>query len=226
MRLNKYLSEAGICSRRVADKIISEGKVKVNNKVITTLGTKIDLKEDTVYCYNKLVELPDKLIYLALNKPRGYITTKSDPKKRKIVMDLIPREYKVYPIGRLDKESEGLIILTNDGELTQKLTHPKYGHEKEYRVKVNKKITTDYINSFKRGIKLEEGIAKADRIDTINDYEFNLVIHQGWKRQIRRMSDKLDNEVVSLKRIRISKLKLNKLKVGEYKEIKINEIIS
>ena len=85
MRLNKYLSEAGICSRRVADKIISEGKVKVNNKVITTLGTKIDLKEDTVYCYNKLVELPDKLIYLALNKPRGYITTKSDPKKRKIV---------------------------------------------------------------------------------------------------------------------------------------------
>ncbi len=225
MRLNKYLSEAGIASRRVADKLISEGKVKVNNKVVNVLGTKIDPGQDIVYCFNKQVKLPDKLIYIAINKPKGYLTTTSDPEKRLTVMSLVPYEYKVHPVGRLDLESEGLLILTNDGDLTQKLTHPKYGHEKEYKVKANKIINDNFVETLKKGIRLGEGLAQADKIEVINEKEFNIIIHQGWKRQIRRMVEKLNYQVISLQRVRINKLRLGKLKLGGYKVIKKNEII-
>jgi len=225
VRLQKYLADCGIASRRIAEKIILAGKVKVNNKIVKELGTKVEPGKDIVHCYNKEIKLPTKLVYLMLNKPRGYITTDRDPQNRKTVMDLLPQDLKVHAVGRLDKESAGLLILTNDGELNQKLTHPKHKHEKEYVVKVDKVIRDKVISLLKKGIRLEEGIAKADKIARISDVECRMVLHQGWKRQIRRMFEALDYKVINLERIRVGKLKLGRLLIGKYKFVEKKDIV-
>lgn len=229
IRLNKYLSESGICSRRQADELISSGKVSVNG-VSVPLGTKIDPDIDEIIYGGKKVKQEENLVYYALYKPKDVISTASDEMGRKTVTDLVPDSPKVVPVGRLDKNSEGLIVLTNDGALTQELTHPSFKHEKEYKVVVRSSKTGDRIKSIEKtfisGIKIDNKIMKADRIEIAEQrtsvYDIRITIHTGYNRQIRKMCAKMGLEVLKLKRIRIGKLKLEdlNLKPGEYKEIK------
>ena len=238
IRLNKYLSQNGLCSRRSADKLILAGKVRVNGVKVTELGLKVDEDKDIVELDGKSLKKEDKVVYYALNKPVGYITTVKDPKSRKKVIDLVPEYPKDYPVGRLDYDSEGLIILTNDGDFTYRMTHPKFEKEKEYEVKVktaNRKpqylvSNIEYLNLLKKGVKLKEGLARADNIRMLkeeNDYFiFSIVLHQGWNRQIRRMCATVGLDVLKLKRVRIGKLKIGNIKTGEYKKIDKKEIES
>jgi pseudouridine synthase len=235
VRLNKFLSEAGVATRRHADELILAGKVKVNNEIIKELGTKIDPDKDTVFVEDKLVKLQN-LVYYALYKPVGALSTAQDELGREAVVDLVPKEPPVYPVGRLDEMSEGLIILTNDGELTQELTHPSHEHEKEYEVKARAKnqelrITDKQIQEqFEQGLEIEGKKMKADFVrSTIHDSTFiiQIVLHTGYNRQIRRMCDKIGLEVARLKRTRIAKLKLAdlSLKPGQYKKITKDQIL-
>jgi 23S rRNA pseudouridine2605 synthase len=226
MRLQKIIAAAGIASRRGAEEIIKRGDVKVNGEVITEMGVQIDPQKDEVAVYDKIIQMPDEFIYLMLNKPIGYLTTANDPYKRKTVFDLLPKQYQsIFPVGRLDKDSEGLLLFTNDGDLSQKLTHPKFSHQKEYKVRVDKKIIRDFIAQLKQGIVLDEGIAKVDSIEKLGPKEFKLTLHQGWKRQIRRMIEKLDFEVEFLQRIRLADYYIENLEGKLYKIVKKDEII-
>jgi len=225
VRLQKFLADCGVDSRRVCEKLILAGKVRVGQLVIKKMGVKVDPRKDKIYCYNKLVQPPAKMVYIMLNKPKGYLTTVKDPQKRPTFMALLPKGLDIHPVGRLDKDSEGLLIFTNDGNLTQKLTHPKFNHEKEYLVKVDKLVSDKFINAFKNGVKLEEGIAKADNIFCVSAQEFKISIHQGWKRQIRRMAAALGYNIIFLRRVRIGKLNLDSLPVGRFKFIKREEIV-
>lgn len=235
IRLNKFLAESGISSRRKADELILAFKVMVNDKIVTDLGIKIDPEKDTVKFENKAL-LPSKLAYYALYKPKSIISTAKDEQGRKTVVDLVPKEPRVFPVGRLDEESEGLIILTNDGELTQKLTHPSFEHKKEYeviaKIKDNKSntintnnISKNIVQSFTKGIIIESKLMQADfaQVSIIHNtnYLIHLTLHTGYNRQIRKMCDKIGLEVISLKRVRTGKLRLDKLNLnpGEYKKI-------
>jgi pseudouridine synthase len=214
-RLQKILSRYGVASRRKAEELILNNKVKVNGK-ISKLGDKADIVKDKVFVNNKELKVKENFVYYILNKPKGYICSVEDRHSKKLITDLVSKEPKVWPVGRLDKDTTGLIILTNDGDLTNKLTHPSFKHEKEYVVEVNKPITPDFLQKMQKGIKLEEGNARADKIKKISDKRFNLILHQGWKRQIRRMCKELNYSVLELKRIRIGKIKLGVLKIGKY----------
>lgn len=217
--LQKAISKSGFCSRRNAEQIIKNKKVKING-TIAELGDKVDLKKDKIKINDKLIKIPSGRIYYIVNKPVGYICTTSDKFAKKKITDLVPKNPKVWPVGRLDKNSRGLVILTNDGELTHKLTHPSFKHEKEYLVQINKNINDNLLNRFKKGIKLKEGLARADRIKKINSIKLSIVLHQGWKRQIRRMIHKCGFKVVDLKRIRIGEIKLKNLKEGSWKRVR------
>lgn len=226
IRLNKYLADSGICSRRKADEQILSGNVKVNGKV-AALGQKIDSEKDKVNYLDKPIESrPDTIVY-ALNKPKGIISTASDEKGRKSVIDLVPSEPRVYPVGRLDKESEGLILLTNDGEFAQELSHPSKGCEKEYYVVVrslkpevrDKNISTQFLKGYKIDGKIMH--AKIEEISILRSSVFGLrlVLCTGYNRQIRKMCAKMGLEVTKLKRTRIGNLKLEDLNIapGEFK---------
>jgi 23S rRNA pseudouridine2605 synthase len=231
IRLNKFLSENGVCSRRSADTLIEGGHVKVNG-VVAKIGSKIDSQSDTILVNNKKVELRADKVYYVLNKPIGYVTTSSDPFGRKKVTDLVPKDPRVYPVGRLDYDTSGLLILTNDGDLTNKLTHPKFEKEKEYAIvaKATKKcpiinaqcpIGKSLSEAFLKGIRLKEGIAKADKIKMIEEkgdtIKFNITLHQGWNRQIRRMCEGFGLQVLSLKRIRLGGIVLGNIKEGKWR---------
>jgi len=226
MRLQKFLASAGIASRRGAEEIIKRGLVSVNGEVITEMGVQVNPEEDKVTAYDKKVVLPKKKIYLMVNKPAGYITTVSDPLGRKTVMDLLPQKYShLFPVGRLDKESEGLLLFTDDGDLAQQLTHPRYGHQKEYKVQLDNKISRELIAKLKHGVELDEGLAKVDSLVKVSQKELLLTLHQGWKRQIRRMIEAIDNDVVALQRIRIVNYTIESLGNEDFKEVDKNEII-
>lgn len=215
--LQKAIAESGLCSRRKAETLIFAGKVMVNG-VAAKLGQKVEMDKDKIEINGKRL-VAQSIVYYLLNKPRGYTATTSDRHAKKKIVDLVPKIPKVWPVGRLDKDSRGLIILTNDGELTDKLTHPRYGHEKEYEVEVDKDIDDNFLSKIRRGIRLEEGLARSDRTVKINSRKFLIVLHQGWKRQIRRMAAADGYKVVDLKRVRIGSVKLGDLKEGEYRKI-------
>jgi len=219
--LQQFLSQAGIASRRQATELIKSGQVKVNNQLAKP-GIKIDPLKDKIKINNKLIKPPTHKVYYLVNKPVGYTCTLKDKFAHKKVTDLVPPTPKVWPVGRLDKDSHGLIILTNDGELTNQLTHPKFKHPKEYIVTLDKKITQKLLAQLKQGVKLTEGLAKADQVRQLSDYRLALVIHQGWKRQIRRMLKGCGYQVVDLQRIRIDRWKLGNLKEGTYRLFKLN----
>lgn len=238
-RLNKYLADSGICSRRKADEQILKGSVKVNEKT-AELGDKIDPENDTVYFLgNPVVASRNQYIYYALNKPRGVISTSSDEKGRQSIVDFVPKNPRVYPVGRLDRFSEGLILLTNDGEFAQKMTHPKFEHEKEYQVKIrsskseilNKSEIQNVQNRFLNGLQIDGKLMKAIRAHieplSANSYILNVVLVTGHNRQIRKMCAKMNLDIFSLKRIRIGKLTLDELKLspGEYKIVSKSRII-
>ncbi len=240
-RLNKYLAECGICSRRKADEHILNGEVKING-IKALVGQKIDLEKDQVFFRGKKIKKIEGLVYYAVNKPRGIISSASDEKGRKNVTDLVPKIPRVYPVGRLDKESEGLIILTNDGELAQELSHPSNQHDKEYfvKVKMQKSKVKGEIQNYLRflehklisGIKIDGVLMKMKsvKIEPLNSkfYILNTVLVTGHNRQIRKMCAKIGLDVVSLKRTRINNLKLDDLNIdpGDYKQILKSEIIA
>lgn len=234
-RLQKFISQAGVASRRHAEKLITDGKVKVNGKVVTELGTKVDPDKDKIEvngpastgrgeAWNKIGL--QKLVYLALNKPKRYITTRDDPRKRRTVFELLPATLKniVWPVGRLDFDTEGLLIFTNDGELTQLLTHPSKEHEKEYEVTLDKELSAGRIEKIQGGMMIDGKKTAPAKIRT-NGTTVYITIHEGWNRQVRKMFGELGFSVRNLKRIRIGKLKLNDLQLGQYKIITKTDII-
>ncbi len=227
MRINKYIAQSGLCSRRKADEYIEAGRVKVNGETVTMLGFEIR-KKDKVTLDGKLLR-SDKLEYYKFYKPAGYITTKSDEKNRKTIYDILPDEYKrLNPVGRLDKDSSGLIIMTNDGNLAYELTHPSIKVAKTYIVKVDGKLSDDELKKLTEGIEIEKGkIAYCDWAiieETKNDTTFEIVLYQGLNRQIRKMFEFLGYSVLNLKRIRHANIELTGLKKGQIKPIKPRQI--
>jgi pseudouridine synthase len=222
-RLQKVMAHAGIASRRKSEEIIAAGRVKVNGEIVTEMGTKVNPQKDTIEVDGKIIS-KEKKVYYKLYKPTGYVTTVDDPQGRDTVLDLVDdTKQRIYPVGRLDMDSSGLLILTNDGDLTYKITHPSNELDKEYEVVVNGKLDSNNLNNFRQGIKLEEGKTSPARIYKINEDRKNttykVIIHEGMNRQVRRMFEVLGFNVVSLKRVRIGNITLGRLRPAEYKQI-------
>ena len=216
MRLQKFLSEAGFCSRRHGEELILAGRVCVNDVVVTELGTKIDPEKDIVEVGGNRIEVKNNLIYIALNKPKGYVTTCSR-ERDKIVLDLIDIPERIYPIGRLDRDSSGLLLLTNDGRLHNMLSHPSFDHEKEYDVLVSRPVPDEALDKMASGIHLLGSRTRPAQIKRISPSQFRIVLKEGRNRQIRRMVEKVGNRVNELKRIRISNVRLGNLKEGHWR---------
>lgn len=226
-RLNKYIASSGLCSRRKADELIESGVVTVNGKKVTELGYSV-LPKDKVFVSGKMIH-PVKHEYYRFYKPAGYITTAEDEKGRKTIYDLLPENlHHLKPVGRLDKDSTGLIILTNDGELINELTHPSAKVPKLYRVVVNSAITQNDIDKMYKGIEIEPGKMAYAQVDVLEidktSTVMEILLYQGLNRQIRKMFEYLGYEVVSLKRIQHAILNLDGLKRGEFKPIKPRQI--
>jgi 23S rRNA pseudouridine2604 synthase len=213
-RLNKAISETGLCSRRAADKLIEDGKVKVNGKV-AGLGVKVGPK-DVINVNGQTITKEVKNIYLAFNKPVG-ITCTTDTKIRGNIISYMKYPERIFPIGRLDKPSEGLIFMTNDGDIVNKILRSKNQHEKEYVVQVDKKLTRSFLDRMERGVPILDTITKKCKLEKINETTFRIILTQGLNRQIRRMCTYLGYEVKALKRIRIMNIKLGNLRSGEYR---------
>jgi 23S rRNA pseudouridine2605 synthase len=225
-RLQKFMSSAGVASRRHAEEMILAGQVRVNGKVIKELGTKVDPAKDEVRVNGKAIKPRTEFLYLAFNKPKRCVTTREDPRKRKTVFDFLPPELKnvVWPIGRLDFNSEGLLLFTNDGDLTQKLTHPSFEHEKEYEVKLDKELSGGRVEKIESGMIIDgkkTSPAKL-RMDGTTVY---LTIHEGMNRQVRKMFGELGYSVRNLKRIRIGKLKLGNIPSGQFMEFDPKQVL-
>lgn len=221
-RINKYLSEAGYCSRRKADQLIDEGRVTINGKV-PPMGEKIK-EGDEVRVDGKLVSRPkEEFVYLALNKPVGIVCTTDTKVEKDNIIDFMRYPKRIFPIGRLDKPSEGLILLTNDGDIVNKILRARNNHEKEYIVTVNKPITKDFIQRMGNGIPILDTVTNKCFVEQINKNTFKIILTQGLNRQIRRMCEYLDYRVVKLKRIRIMNINLD-LPVGQYRELTQKEL--
>ncbi|MFO8084317.1 MAG: pseudouridine synthase [Desulfobacterales bacterium] len=222
MRLQKFIAKAGYCSRRRAEKLILDGKVSVNGQIITQLGTKVDPEKDKISIENTLLTLEKDLVYILLNKPKGYVTSCSHPGE-KIVLELLDISQRVYPVGRLDKDSTGLLLLTNDGKLHLQLTHPSFDHEKEYLVTVAEPISQTALNSLKKGIQILGTQTRPALIKRISATKFKIILKEGKNRQIRRMVKKVGNRVTDLKRIRMANIRLGKLPEGKWRYLNETE---
>ncbi len=222
IRLNKFLADAGVSSRRKAEQFILDGEVTVNGEVIDELGTKVDSLNDKVEFNGEIVEKKDNSTVLMLNKPMGYTCTTRHFKGEKNVLSLIKTNERLYPVGRLDKESEGLLILTNNGDLANKLMHPRYEKDKEYVVEFIGDASK--VGEFARLETLDEEVLASFRIKQLTQNKFSIVLHEGKKRQIRRMCAEVGLKVVNLQRTRVNKLKLSGLKSGESRQLTDKEI--
>jgi len=223
-RLQKFIANAGVTSRRKAEELITAGRVTVNGKKVTKLGSTVDPVRDRVAVDGHPIANVTSFRYIAVNKPVGVTCTRAQYKNEKTVHDLVPGTRDLVIAGRLDKDSDGLVLLTNDGELVNKLTHPRFQHEKEYEVVTPKPLDASMLNQLRRGVRLEEGKATFDRIEEIRPNLYRIVIHQGWKRQVRRMIGHVRNDVLRLTRVRINRLQLGTLQPGEYREVERSEI--
>ena len=220
-RLNKYISETGLCSRREADKLVEQGRVLVNGK-IPALGTKVS-SEDEIKIDGKLLKSKSKLVYLAFNKPVG-ITCTTDRNKKDNIIDFIKYPQRIFPIGRLDKPSEGLIFLTNDGDIVNKILRAGNNHEKEYIVTVDKQISPAFISSMGNGVAILDTVTQKCFIEQESSNSFRIILTQGLNRQIRRMCDSLGFHVRQLKRTRVMNIHLEGIKVGEWRHLLKDEI--
>lgn len=224
-RINKYLSEVGYCSRRAADKLIEQGRVTINGQV-PEMGTKIT-DGDAVKVDGKWIAASrEKPVYLAFNKPIGIVCTTDTRVEKDNIIDFIGYPKRIFPIGRLDKSSEGLIFLTDDGDIVNKILRARNGHEKEYLVRVDRPITEDFLQKMRNGVPILDTVTKECEVTQIGNYEFKIILTQGLNRQIRRMCEYLDYRVKSLKRIRIMNVKLD-VPVGKWRnltEAELNEI--
>lgn len=223
IRLNKYLAESGLCSRRQADDYIKQGHVFINGRK-AVLGDLVN-DADEVKVGTKKAAKPAAKVYLAYHKPVGVICT-ADTKSPNNIIRAVKYKERVFPVGRLDVATSGLIFLTNDGEWANRLAHPKYQHEKEYQVLLAKAVTPGFLKNLKQGVKLTEGLARADSVERLGDKEISLVLHQGWNRQVRRMCEEFGFAVVALQRIRIGSIKLANLQVGTWRNLTAEEVKS
>lgn len=227
IRLNKYLANAGVCSRREADEFITSGAVKVNGEVVTELGTKVKRSDEVLFNENPVSI--EKKVYILLNKPKDYVTTSDDPQQRKTVMDLVKDACpeRIYPVGRLDRNTTGVLLLTNDGELASKLTHPKFLKKKVYHVFLDKNVSTEDLQKIADGIELEDGEVHADSIEYADERDHSQVgieIHSGRNRIVRRIFESLGYRVVKLDRVQFAGLTKKNLRRGDWRFLTEKEV--
>ena len=231
MRINKYIALCGVASRRKAEELILAGRVTVNDEVMTELSYKVDEENDIVKVDDKLIKEENKLVYILLNKPEGYITTVKDQFDRPSVLDLVSDiKERVYPIGRLDYETSGLLLLTNDGDLTYKLTHPKHEVDRTYVARVKGKLTKEEIERFKTGLKIEDYTTAPAKLKVIKYDEqrdsslLEIKIHEGKNRQVRKMCKAINHPVLRLRRSAMGKIKIGDCEIGKYRYLTEDEI--
>ena len=222
-RINKYLSEVGYCSRRAADKLIELGRVTINGQV-PEMGTKITDGDEVRVDGKRIAEPQEKPVYLAFNKPIGIVCTTDTRVEKDNIIDFINYPTRIFPIGRLDKLSEGLILLTDDGDIVNKILRARNGHDKEYLVTVDRPITEDFLQKMRNGVPILDTLTKKCEVTQIGNCEFKIILTQGLNRQIRRMCEHLDYRVKHLKRIRIMNVKLN-IPVGKWRDLTQAELL-
>ncbi|MBP1888425.1 23S rRNA pseudouridine2605 synthase [Clostridium moniliforme] len=227
-RLQKYMASCGVASRRKCEELILNGRVTVNGNIITELGTKVIPNKDIIKFDGKLISKEENKVYIILNKPEGYITSLKDEKRRKTILDLVNIKERIFPIGRLDYDSSGLLLLTNDGEIYNKIIHPRVKLDKKYIAVVNGRFTEKEMETFRNGVDIGGYITATSNIREIS-FENNLstveiTIHEGKNRQIRKMCSSFNHNVISLKRVAIGKIKLGYLKKGEFRNLTKEEL--
>jgi 23S rRNA pseudouridine2605 synthase len=228
-RLNKFLSQSGVASRRASDELIAQGRVQVNGEVVRELGVRVDPRKDKVTVDGQLVRLPETHTYILLNKPKDTITTVKDEQGRHTVMDLIPSSGRLYPVGRLDRNSTGVLLLTNDGELAHRLMHPKFTVEKAYFVRLDKPLQENDRKKLLRGVRIDRRPARAEKITFIEHSkrtEVGVVLHEGRNRQIRKMFETLQYKVKALDRVTYGGLTCQNLNRGAWRYLSKKEVLS
>ena len=216
VRLQKFLSQAGVCSRRQGERLIVDGRVAVNGSVVTELGTRVHPENDEVAVDGVPVQPSEERVYVILNKPRGFVTSCHQPGER-LVTDLVDISQRLFPVGRLDKDSTGLLLLTNDGRIHHRLSHPSFDHEKEYDVTVDAPITGGALKKLAAGVNLKGRRTRPARVKRLGPDRFRMVLQEGRNRQIRRMVQKVGRQVRRLHRIRVSHIRLGKLPEGKWR---------
>lgn len=226
-RLQKYMAKCGVASRRKCEEIILSGRVKVNGSVITELGFKVN-ENDVVEVDSNVIKVEENKVYIILNKPTGYITSNSDEKERKTILDIVNVKERIYPIGRLDYDSSGLLLLTNDGDIYNKIIHPKKEIEKRYIATVKGTFSKEELEKFRSGVDIGGYITAPAKIKVMKESKSNSVveitIHEGKNRQVRKMCSAFNHEVLNLKRIAIGKLSLDNLKEGQWRNLNEKEV--
>ena len=215
IRINKYIASCGICSRRNAEEVIIQGRVKINGQVVTELGIKVK-DSDIVEIDGQKISIEQDKVYVMLNKPRGYVTTSKEQFGRPSVLELLNVKQRVFAVGRLDMDSEGLLLLTNDGDFANRIIHPTKHIAKTYEVILNKQISDENIQKLKHGVDIGGYITRPAIVEKVNDKNIIITIYEGKNRQVRKMCEAVGNKVVNLKRIAIGNLTLDDLKVGKY----------
>ena len=229
-RLQKYLAECGVASRRKCEELILEGKVKVNNQIVTELGVKVNPEKDIVKFEDKEIKPTSKMVYILLNKPIGYVTTADDQFGRDTVLDLVKVKERIVPVGRLDMYTSGALILTNDGDFVYKVTHPKHEIEKTYTVTVKGIINNEEVEQLRKGVKIDDYITKPAKVKILKtDTEKNIsrleiVIHEGKNRQVRKMCESVGRKVLALHRSKIGKIEVKDIELGKWRYLKDGEI--
>ena len=229
-RLQKYLAECGVASRRKCEELILQGKVKVNNQIVTELGVKVNLEKDIVKFEDKEIKPTSKMVYILLNKPIGYVTTADDQFGRDTVLDLVKVKERIVPVGRLDMYTSGALILTNDGDFVYKVTHPKHEIEKTYTVTVKGIIKNEEVEQLRKGVKIDDYITKPAKVKILKtDTEKNIsrleiVIHEGKNRQVRKMCESVGRKVLALHRSKIGKIGVKDIELGKWRYLKDREI--
>ena len=225
-RINKYIASCGVCSRRKAEELILSGRVKINGEVVSSLSTIIDTKKDIVNVDGKDVQKQEKMVYIMLNKPKGYVTTSSEQFGRNCVVQLIDEDVRVYPVGRLDMYTEGLLLLTNDGEFANMLMHPKNKINKKYIVETKKDVivTDNMIKTLENGVDIGGYVTKEAKVLKIGNNKLEINIKEGKNRQVRKMCEAVGIPVKNLKRVQIANLRLGNLPVGKYRYLTNEEV--
>jgi 23S rRNA pseudouridine2605 synthase len=224
VRLQKFLAQAGVASRRGAEELITAGRVRVNGAVVTELGTRVEPARDVVDVDRRRIETA-ATEWLAVHKPIGYLSTRRDPQHRRTLYDLLPPEKRqLFYVGRLDRDSEGLILLTNDGDTAHRLLHPRYGVEREYEVELNDYLDDDVLQRLTRGVMLEDGMARALRTQRAGGTRVKLTLREGKKREVRRMMEAIGGRVLRLRRVRYGPIRLGDLPLGSWRALSAREV--